>query len=148
MSEGYFPEMNKPSAVIDKSLFHELCKIPDTKASEAIWHQLHHKYQLVIPLILSEETVVNAVTPGTKALAEVQRLVDQVAAHSSCWLEDMYEIAFSELVEGRPLTAPPPLADPVASELFRLRLDNEPLRAWVKQRREDTRTTHVRWKAE
>ncbi len=140
--------MSKPSALVDKSLFHELCKIQDATTLEDLWHKLHEKYQLVMPLVLIEETVVNAVTPGTKPLDEIQQLIREVAAHSSCWLEDMYEIAFRELVECKPLTTLPPLADPMASEIFRLRLDDESLKAWVTQRRKDTREAHNRWRTE
>jgi hypothetical protein len=140
--------MNKPSAVIDKSLFHELCKIPDSNARENLWQELHNNYQLVVPLILIEETVANAVQPGTKPTSEVQRLVDEVASHSSCWLEDMYEIAFAELVGGKPLSTLPALSHPVASEILQLRWDDESLKAHVQQRKQDSRATHDQWKAE
>lgn len=140
--------MSKISAVIDKSLFHELCKLPDAKERERLWHELHQKYQLVVPLMLIEETIVNAVAPGTKSFDEVERLIEQVALHSSCWLEDVHEIVFRELVEkARPPTLPP-LADPMTVEIFKLRRDDDSLKRWVEERKEAARTTHNQWRDE
>lgn len=140
--------MSKQSAVIDKSLFHELCKHPDVKERERLWYELHLKYQLVVPLILIEETVVNAVAPGKKPLDEVERLIEQVAQHSSCWLEDVYEIVFCDLVRRTPLTTLPPLADPMAAEILKLRLDDDSLKRWVEERKQNARLTHDQWRAE
>ena len=143
-----FRQMNKPSAVIDKSLFHELCKHPDVKKRERMWHELHLKYQLVIPPSLIEETVVNAVAPGTKPVDEIERLIEQVVQHHPCWLDDVYEIAFRELVSRTPLNTLPALAEPVAAEIFQLRFDNEALRHFVDNRKQDARSIHDQWKAE
>ena len=140
--------MSKISAVIDKSLFHELCKLPDSKERERLWHELHQKYQLIVPLMLIEETIVNAVAPGKKLFDEVERLVEQVALHSSCWLEDVYEIVFRELVEKALPTTLPPLAEPITAELFKLRRDDDLLKLWVEERKEGARTTHNQWKGE
>ena len=61
--------MSKQSAVIDKSLFHELCKYPDVKERERLWHELHLKYQLVVPLMLIEEVVANVARDGRTGMA-------------------------------------------------------------------------------
>ena len=139
-------EMSKQSAVIDKSLFHELCKYPDVKERERLWHNLHQKYQLVVPLMLIEETVVNAVAPGKKPLDEVQHLIEQVAAHQTCWLNDIYEIVFCQFVRQTPLTTLPPLAEPTATEIFQLRFDDDALKRWVEDRKQNARATHDQWK--
>jgi len=97
-----FQRMSKQSAVIDKSLFHELCMYPDVKERERLWHELHLKYQLVVPLMLIEETLVNAVAPGKKSLDEVERLIEQVVLHRTCWLDDIHEIVFRDLVRRTP----------------------------------------------
>ena len=98
--------------------------------------------------MLIEETVVNAVSPGKKPLAEVERLVEQVALHHTCWLDDIHEIVFRELVKGIPLTTLPPLAEPMSAEVFRLRLDDSRLKRWIEQRKQNARSTHDQWKAE
>jgi hypothetical protein len=113
-----------------------------------MWRELHFKYQLVVPLMLIEETVVNAVAPGTKLLAEVERLIEQVTLHQTCWLDDIHEIVFCELVRRTPLTTLPPLAEPMAAEIFTIRLDDDSLKRWVEERKQNARLTHDQWKAE
>lgn len=140
--------MSTQSAVIDKSLFHELCKYPDVKERERLWHELHLKYQLVVPLMLIEETVVNAVAPGKKPLDEVGRLIEQVALHHTCWLDDIHEIVFRDLVRRTPLTTLPPLAEPMAAEILKLHLDDAALKSWVEERKQNARVNHDQWKAE
>jgi len=140
--------MSTLSAIIDKSLFHELCKYPDVKERQRLWRELHLKYQLVVPPILIEETVVNAAAPGKKPLDEVRRLIEQVTRHHACWLEDIYEIAFCQLVRRTPPTALPPLTEPMAAEIFKLNLNDERLKRWVEERKKAARTIHDQWKAE
>lgn len=98
--------------------------------------------------MLIEETVVNAVAPGKKPLNEVERLIEQVAFHHTCWLDDIHEIVFRDLVRRTPLTTLPPLAEPMAAEIFKLNLDDAALKRWVEERRQTARVIHKQWKAE
>jgi hypothetical protein len=140
--------MSKQSAVIDKSLVHELCKHPHINERKRLWRELHLKYQLVVPQILIQEVVVNAIAPGKKPLDEVQRLIEQVAQHHTCWLDDIHEIVFRELVRrASPITLPP-LAEPLAPKIFKLRFNDDALKRWVEERKQDARSTHEQWKAE
>jgi len=140
--------MHKPSAIVDKSLFHELCLQPDSDDQKRLWDALHDRYQLVVPLILVEESVVNAIAPGNRPAEQINRLIDQVAMHHTCWLNDLYEIVFHELVRKEPLSTLPLLKEPAKAEVFRLRSDDDGLQKWVEQRKQYARITHNQWKAE
>ena len=140
--------MRKPSAILDKSLFHQLCVHSDAEDQKRLWDALHERYQLVVPLILIEESVVNAVAPGNRPAEQVNRLIDQVAMHHTCWLDDLYEIVFRELVRKEPVSTLPPLSEPAKAEIFGLRFEDEGLQKWAEQRKQEARFTHNQWKNE
>ena len=115
------------SAVIDKSLFHELCKVPDPVTRAGLWADLHKVYLLVLPPSLIEETLKNAVFPGDKPADEVERLVTEVGAHSAHWMEEIDEIVFQELVGRRQIRGLPPMPDISRNRIFGLRRDDQAL---------------------
>ena len=140
--------MKKPTAVIDKSLFHEICKLPAKETRDQIWDAFTGKYQIVVPLILVEEVLVNAVNPGTIPSQEVQMMASDVLQLRSCWIDDVAEYAFRELVQKQPLgqfVAPP---DEFQQKLLALKTDNPEVINWVEERKANRKATATRWKTE
>src|SRR5688572_10116552 len=103
--------MNKPLAVIDNCLFREICEEESESEREGYWSELYSRYQLVVPFVLIEEVIATVVRPGKTPAAVCERMQFQLAFLEPCWMEDVTEITFTELVEKRPLGKVPAPSD-------------------------------------
>jgi len=140
--------MGKPTAVIDKTLFHEICQDPCQRKREFYWSCLHERYQVVVPFILIEEVLVNMVRPGGIEEPVLKRMGEQLIILRSCWIDDVFEYAFRELVQRQPLgkfVAPP---DGLQQALLALARDDPKLVKWVEDRKLLRKATAAKWKAE
>jgi hypothetical protein len=140
--------MDKPTAVIDKSLFHEICKLPSKEVRDSLWDSLMANYQVVVPLMLLEEVLVNVVRPGDIPAQEVQTMASDILQLQSCWVDDVFEYAFRELVQGQPLgklVAPPA---ELQKQLLASRTDDPELIQWVEGRKAARKATAKQWKTE
>lgn len=90
---------DKPTALIDKSLFEEICARPEGEQN-ALWCALHDRYRIIVPFILVEEVWVNLLNPRGKDPQVVWNMVKTLAVMREWWMDDEYEIAFHELVLG------------------------------------------------
>lgn len=139
--------MNKPTAVIDKCLFQEICTHESETAQESCWNGLLDRYQLVIPAVLVEEVLVNAVAPGSKDKEVIKTMCRELLRFQPCWMDDVHEIAFAELVEHSPLQKLPAPSETIVARLFGLQLDDSDLVEWVTQRKREKEETARNWKA-
>jgi len=139
--------VNKPTAVIDKCLFQEICALKSEAARESCWNWLCDRYQLVIPVVMVEEILVNAVAPGKKDKEVVKTMCRELLRFQPCWMDDVHEIAFVELVEKRPMQRFPAPSETVIARLLGLPLDDPDLVDWVTQRKREKEETARNWKA-
>jgi hypothetical protein len=128
-----------PSAVIDKSLLQEICGRSDAEVREYL-AVLCVKYQLVVPVILLEETLVS-VASSRRPNASVERLAEVLVQLRSCWMDDVYEIAYRELVEREQLKHLPPPPREFAERLLKLKKDDRALEEWLAERERDKAAT-------
>jgi hypothetical protein len=130
------------SAIIDKSVFQRLCQTNNSP----LWNELSNRYQLVLPLVLVEEVLVNILDPGSKPMLEAAEMQLQLQRLQPCWLEDIHEIAFREFVLGEKLATLPPPSDEFLKKLFSLKSDDSELQVWLGERRKLKRETVAQWK--
>jgi hypothetical protein len=140
--------MDKPTAVIDKSLFHEICRLPAKETRDSIWDSLTGFYQIFLPLMLVEEVVVNIVKPGDIPRQEIEMMASNVLQLRPCWMDDVSEYAFRELVERQPLGKLAAPSDELQRKLLAAKSDDPELIKWVKERKVARKATATRWKAE
>lgn len=99
--------MDKPTAIIDKSLLQRICGEPKIQR-DVLMNLLRGKYQLVVAFSLVDEVLANIADcpPGKDpfVIAEMKRQID--ALHM-CFLNEVWEIAFEELVLNKPLSILP-----------------------------------------
>ena len=94
--------MEKPTAIIDKSLLQRICD--PTEKTEHYSELLQQKYRLIAPLILHEEIWDNLIQPPQgKPLAAFQKMVELLTAIQPHWMEDVLEISYLEIVAGKSL---------------------------------------------
>lgn len=141
------PLVNKPTAVIDKSLFQEICALESGAAQDSCWNVLLDRYQLVIPVVMVEEVLVNAVVPGRKDKEVIKTMCRELLRFQSCWMDDVHEIAFAELVDNRPLQKLPAPSEILVARMLGLQLDDPDLVEWVTQRKLEKEETARNWKA-
>lgn len=139
--------MNKPTAVIDKCLFQEICALESETARESCWNGLFDRYQLVIPVVMVEEILVNAVAPGKKDKEVIMTMCRELVRFQPCWMDDVHEIAFAELVDNRPLQKLPAPSETIVARLLGLQQDDPDLVEWVTQRKREKAETARNWKA-
>jgi hypothetical protein len=135
----------KPTAVLDKSFFQEICKLVLPSRNE-IWKTLFQKYQPVIPFILLEEIVVNAVNPGGIPKEQIETMVSDIRQLRACWMDDVLEYSFRELIlrqQIAKLIAPP---DHIQKMFLALDINDPEARKWADERKRDGKTVAQRWK--
>ena len=140
--------MDKPTAVIDMSLFREICGLPAKETRDSIWDSLTSKYQIVVPLMLVEEVLVNILKPGTIPPQDVQMMASDVLQLQPCWIDDVSEYAFRELVQRQPLGK---LLQPPAElqqKLLASKIDDPELIGWVERRKAERKATATQWRTE
>jgi hypothetical protein len=135
----------KLTAVIDKSLFHEICELSHSEKSDA-WRLLLDKYQIIVPFVLLEEILVNAINPGVKSRQSIEAMVADITQLRHCWMDDILEYAFCELVRKQPIEkfiAPP---DEFQQRILTLKFDDPLVVRWAEERKADRKVTAQRWK--
>lgn len=131
------------SAVIDKSVFQRICQT----SNSPIWEKLLMRYQLVIPTILIEETLVNVWDPRAKLAQEVEEMSLQLKRLQPYWVDDIREMAFREIILRETFTAPlPPPPAQFLERLLSLKHDDPELRGWVTDRERLKDETVKQWK--
>ena len=88
-------------------------------------------------MVLIEEVLVNIINPGDKDPVVVNRMAQQLVRFQDCWMQDLAEMVFQELVEGKPLLTfmPPSVEFLKWSRAFP---PGDPqLRQWAEQRKSD-----------
>jgi hypothetical protein len=132
-------ETTKPSAVIDKSLFQEICERPRAEIS-AYLKVIFQKYQPVVPMVLLEEILVNVASQPNPS-PTVERMAERMVALSPYWLDDAYEIAFRELILEEKMSHLPQPCQEFIDRLLTLKKRNPELNKWVIQRRSEKEDT-------
>src|ERR1700733_9990083 len=126
----------KLTAVIDKSLFHEICELSHSERSDA-WRLLLDKYQIIVPFVLLEEILVNAINPGVKSRQSIESMVADITQLRHCWMDDILEYAYCELVRKQPIEkfiAPP---DELQQRILALKFDDPLAVKWAEERKAD-----------
>jgi len=129
--------MDKPAAVIDKSLLQAICE-QDAEKRSAYYKILSNHYQVVVTLVLVEEIWVNIAKPNEKTPPTVlANLQDFLRLHDS-WIADPLEIAFAELVKGESVKTLPRPANNLEHSFSMLRPEDPALVNWVTERSRQT----------
>ena len=93
--------MNKPAAVIDKSLLQAICEQDSAKRS-ASFKALFERYQVAVTSVLIEEVWVNLANPGGKTPpAVLANMIDFLIRQHGSWIAEPMEIAFLVVGKGR-----------------------------------------------
>jgi hypothetical protein len=88
--------MSTMSALMDNSLYHRICE-QSPEMRERLWSALHDRYQIIIPLVMIEE-VMASFGHSQMNRAIVEEMAEQIVKLRPCWMDDVFEIAFRELV--------------------------------------------------
>jgi hypothetical protein len=127
--------MNKPTAVIDKSLLQAICELPGTKR-DLCFNNLLGRYFLVVPEILVEEVWANLANPSArKSFATVSMMVRCLIHLQNGWIAEPLEIAFLELVKHDALKVLPKPDRFVMNSFFCLNPDDAALKKWFSERK-------------
>jgi hypothetical protein len=128
--------MKLQSAVLDKSVVHRSAEqVPEHQIQ--IWNHLHTHFQIVIPSILIEEIIVNVADPGPLQWSVVQEMMRCLLRIQPCWMDDVFEIAYREMVQQQPLTTLPAFPVEFAKPILRLKPDDQELLKWARDRKSD-----------
>ncbi|HEX3719665.1 MAG TPA: hypothetical protein VH595_17070 [Verrucomicrobiae bacterium] len=128
--------MNKPTAVIDKSLLQAICEQPGDKR-DMCFNALLNRYLLVVPEILVEEVWANLANPtGGKSLATINMMIRCLLHLRDAWIAEPLEIAFLELVKHDSMEVLPKPSPSVMNSFFILKPDGARLKKWFKDRKE------------
>jgi 5-methylcytosine-specific restriction endonuclease McrA len=128
--------MNKPTAVIDKSLLQAICEQAGDKR-DLCFNTLLGRYILVVPEILVEEVWANLANPSAgKSLATINMMVRCLLHLRNEWIAEPLEIAFVELVKGDPLEILPKPDSFIMNSFFCLDPRDAALKKWFSERKE------------
>ena len=128
------------SLVLDKSGFQRLAEQPPQEQVR-LWNHLHAHYQVVIPTILIEEVIVNVADPGPLPPTVVQEMMKTLLRLQPCWMDDVFEVAFRELVEEQQMSKLPPFPQDFVNRLRTLAPDNPELLKWANERKTNRDST-------
>ncbi len=93
--------MNKRTAVVDKCLLENICRLPDEQATHDI-NVLKRKYAVVVPLVLMEEVLAKYVETGSPEKKRiVKNMVKAIVSFYPSWMEHPLELVYKESVLGR-----------------------------------------------
>jgi hypothetical protein len=137
---SYWHEVEVLSLVLDKSGFQRLAEQPDQEQVR-LWNHLHAHYQVVIPTILMEEVIVNVADPGPLPPVVVQEMMKSLLRLLQCWMDDVFEIAFREMVEEQQMTKLPPFPADFVKRVRTLAPDNPELLKWANERKSNRDST-------
>jgi len=132
--------IERKSALLDKSFFQELCEQPDTHKRERLWDELYKRYQLVVPVPLIEECIAGSYPVEKRALPETHRIIESILIHQACWLEDILEIVFRELVLHEEIKKLPAIDSDIREAISQLSWNDPELDKWMFNRRVEART--------
>jgi hypothetical protein len=124
------------SLLLDKSAFQRIAELTPEQQVPA-WNHLHTHFQVVIPSILVEEVVINFADPGSIPATVVRDMMTSLLRLETCWMDDVFEIAFRELVEQEPATAWPLFPPEFVGPIRTLSPGNTELMRWAQERRVD-----------
>jgi hypothetical protein len=127
---------DKPTVIIDKSVFQTICSEPDESQRNFFWKEISSRYEIVIPFILIEEVWINLAKPGAKNLAVVSEMAKTLSEMSSCWIDDEIEIVFRELVQRKRLKILPKPNQKNVESLRQLNPNDPVLSKFLDQRRQ------------
>jgi hypothetical protein len=128
------------SAVLDKSVFHRIAEQAPERQVQ-IWNRLHTHFQIVVPSILIEEIIVNVADPGCLQWNVIQEMMRCLLRIRPCWMDDVFEIAYRELVQQQPLATLPAFPVEFANRILRLKPDDQELLKWARGRKSDREIT-------
>jgi hypothetical protein len=128
------------SLVLDKSGFQRLAEQPSAEQVR-LWNHLHAHYQVVIPTILIEEVIINVADPGVLSPTVIQEMMKSLLRLQPCWMDDIFEVAFRELVEEQTITKLPPFPADFAKRVHTLAPDNPELLNWANERKSNRDST-------
>jgi len=132
----YLQGVNRPTAVIDKSILQAICEQPRAELDEC-FNMLLGRYVLVVPSILVEEVWVNLASPSPTKRPEVAENMVACLLHlQDAWIAEPLDIAFAELVKREPIEILPKPPLNVMNSFFALRRDDSDLKTWMKERKE------------
>lgn len=129
----------RPNAVIDKSLLHAICELPETQLDDC-FNFLLSRFVLVAPSVLIEEVWREWARINETREPVPTNLVRFLHHLQDAWIAEPLDMAFQELVEEKPvkeLLKPP---DYVMDSFLTLRRDDPQLQRWLAQSRDN----HVR----
>jgi len=149
-SKFYFMEHpqrknQKPTAIIDKSFLHEVSELSHQERKD-VWRAILDKYILVVPFILLEEILVNAINPGTVPKGHIQMMVTDVIQLRPFWMDDIVEYAFRELILGHPITKLIGVPKDMQRMLLELNLIDPDVVNWAQGRKGDRKAVIKQWK--
>ena len=128
------------SLVLDKSGFQRLAEqTPEDQVR--LWNNLHARYQVVIPAILVEEVIVNVADPGVLSSDVVEEMMKSLLRLQPCWMDDVFEAAFREFVEGESKGKLPSFPEHFIAHLRGLTPNHPELLKWANQRKLDREAT-------
>lgn len=131
-------ESAKPSAVIDKSLFQEICDRDELETQEYL-ELIFRRYRLVLPTVLLEEIFDNFAAPNRSAV--VDTMVKQLFRLRDWWLDDVFEIAYRELVRREKLEYLPQPCQQFYDFLLKLCSGSVELTNWREARKKAKEST-------
>jgi len=126
--------MKTRTAVIDKSLLHEICKQPE-KERDRCFELLLKRYALVIPAVLVEEVWVEWSHPDRKREPFAENLVHCLLELRNTWIAEPIEIAFQELVNHQPISMLPKPSPQLLGSFDSLDNCDPELVRWMTERR-------------
>lgn len=130
----YCKAMNKPTAVVDKSMLQAICEQTPDKL-DVCFNTLLSRYVLVVPSILVEEVWVNLACPSPGKPPEVIHSMVACLLHlQDAWIAGPLEIAFVELVKRESIDLLPKPQPRFLNSFSTLRHDNTALIEWVQKR--------------
>ena len=100
-------QMNKPTAVIDKSLLQGLLELSATEPelSAQLIAGIKENYQIVITLVLIEEVIVNYVELPIDRKELPRRMLDEILRFYPCWMETPLQLIFREFILKQPISS-------------------------------------------
>jgi hypothetical protein len=131
--------MRRPTAIIDMSVLLAICKQDRDETVHDFFSTLLEHYQIVVPTVLVEEVWVKVANSQTEQIA-VNRMVAWLLHLRDTWIDDPFEIAFSELVRQQSIQTLPQPPMPVMESFFSLPKNHPELVKWVNERRERMRS--------
>jgi hypothetical protein len=139
--------IDTPAAIIDKSLLQRICD--PSENCDRYLNALRQRYRLIAPLVLHEETLDNLVrATESRPEAVFPEMVRRVREIQPCWMEDVLEISYRELVLGEDLDIIPWLTEEFQRFLWELAPADPKALRWVPERRrmrEEQISRRIQW---